>query len=208
MVHQAAGLRRAADIEQLRALERETGARVRLVDAPTQPGRPLRLQVDVRAPASAGFPGDATRGVGLRIETPARYPFERPVVKVETRVFHPNVFANGVVCLGERWLPSEGMDLFVRRVLRLLCYEPAHVNPRSAANAEAATWYLKALARSPGLFPTDRLLAPVAVPGPAPTDTPRVVVTCPACGKGLRLPAGRRGQVACPACHREFEART
>src|SRR5690606_4913428 len=79
-------------------------------------------------------------GVTLRIDLPSRYPFERPVVTVETPIFHPNVFASGVVCQGERWLPGEGFDIFVRRMIGLVTFAPGTVNPASAANRAAAAW--------------------------------------------------------------------
>ena len=90
----------------------------------------------------------------------------------------------------------------MKRVIRLVTFEPGHVNPASAANRAAAAWYLQQRSRSPDAFPTDHLdFASAAAPA-------RVVRHCPACGKGLRLPAGRQGTVACPACSREFEIAT
>lgn len=218
-------LRRAADLERLRALAEHSAGRIELLDAPSVAGRPIRLRLRVRTAASERFPADAIDQLTMRIDTPARYPFERPVVTVEPAVFHPNVFANGVICQGEKWSPSEGMDLFVTRVAKLLSFDPAFVNPHSAANRAAAAWYIEKRKRSPASFPSDRFDTPgaAAAPGrragpaagaaadevtPEQASADRVVRRCPNCAKGLRLPGGRSGTVACPACRHEFAVQT
>jgi hypothetical protein len=115
--------------------------------------------------------------------------------------------------MGAKWLPSEGMDLFVRRVLRLLAFDPLLVNLRSVANHAALAWYQRTLRQQPQAFPSDPQALRVGEQGAgSPTSTSaaagRVVVHCPQCNTGLRLPAGRKGVVACPGCQREFEAQT
>lgn len=212
-------LRRAADLDRLAALARASGGRVRVLDGPTMVGHPIRLHFDVVTAGGPPYPAQSQRGVTLRIDTPARYPFERPVVTVESPVFHPNVFPSGVVCQGQQWLPSEGMDLFVLRIARLLTFDPAFVNPASPANRIAADWYLKLRARSPRSFPSDHIdaAAPAAAAEPAPAPSPaasspssaeRVILACPRCERRLRLPGGRNGIVACPGCGHEFQAST
>ena len=198
-------LRREADLTRLHELAARSGGRLALLEAPTRTGRPIRLAVICRTAGSSDYPQSpqaAQDRVTLRIDLPARYPFERPVFTVESKIFHPNIFVSGVICQGEKWLPGEGLDLLVKRVIRLITFEPGHVNPASAANRVAAAWYLQQRSRTPSLFPTDQVdFAAISTP-------PRVVRRCPDCGKGLRLPAGRQGIVACPACRREFEVRT
>jgi hypothetical protein len=191
-------LRRASDIGRLRALEAASGGRLQVGEADERPGRPIRLQYRCRTAGGDDYPGRAVVGVTLKIDLPARYPFERPVVAVESPIFHPNVFANGVVCQGDCWLPSEGLDLLVQRMIRLAIFEPAHVNPGSPANRLAANWYMEQVVRTPEAFPTDRV----------EWGGERVVRPCPACGQSLRLPAGRRGMVTCPACRRSVEIQT
>lgn len=191
-------LRRAADLESLRALAAASGGRLKLIDAQATPGRPIRLEMRCRTAADQRYPERASVGVTFRIDLPARYPFERPAVSIESPIFHPNVFPSGLVCQGDRWLPSEGLDLLVKRMIRLATFDPGHVNPASPANRPAANWYLAQLARTPEAFPTDRV----------EWEAERVIRPCPACGKSLRLPAGRRGLVHCPACRRDVEVRT
>lgn len=213
-------LRREADMVRLRELAVRSGGRLELLEVSARSGRPFRLGIHCRTAASSDYPRMPQNGVTLRIDLPARYPFERPVLTVETRIFHPNIFASGVICQGDKWLPGEGLDLLVRRIIRLVTFDPAHVNPASAANRAAAAWYLQQRSKSPEAFPTDRIdfgpaamaTAPAsATSSPADSATPpgeRVVRHCPACDKGLRLPAGKHGSVVCPACRREFEITT
>jgi hypothetical protein len=204
----AHALRREADLARLRELAARSGGRIELLETPSRAGRPIRLSIRCRTAASDSYPQAAQEGVTLRIDLPSRYPFERPVLTVESRIFHPNVFASGVVCQGEKWLPGEGLDLVVKRIIRLVTFDPSHVNPASAANRTAAAWYLQQRSRTPQAFPTDRV--DFASSGPAAaTDEPiRVVRRCPACGKGLRLPAGKKGVVTCPACRHDVEVST
>jgi len=214
-------LRREADLVRLRELAAQSAGRLELLEAPARSGLPIRLALRCRTAASSAYPQSRQDGVTLRIDLPSRYPFERPVLTVESRIFHPNIFASGVICQGEKWLAGEGLDLLVKRIARLVTFDPAHVNPASAANRTAAAWYLQQRGRTPEAFPTDRLefaaaagatAAAAASTGTAATAGgaagERVVRRCPSCGKGLRLAAGRRGTVACPACRHEFETTT
>jgi hypothetical protein len=206
-------LRREADLARLRELSAASAGKLELLEAPARPGKAIRLAIHCRTAASNAYPQLTQQGVTLRIDLPARYPFERPVLTVESRIFHPNIFASGVICQGEKWLPGEGLDLLVKRVMRLVTFDAGHVNPASAANRAAAAWYLQQRARTPDAFPTDRLDFLQAPSAGAPAGASqggeqRVVRSCPGCGKGLRLPAGRSGTVACPGCGHEFHVAT
>jgi ubiquitin-protein ligase len=202
-------LRREADLARLRELSAASAGKLELLEATPRPGKPIRVAVHCRTAASSAYPQLIQQGVTMRIDLPARYPFERPVVTVESRIFHPNIFASGVICQGEKWLPGEGLDLLVKRVMRLITFDPGHVNPASAANRAAAAWYLQQRVRTPEAFPTDRLDFLQTPPaGAARSEAQRVVRSCPVCGKGLRLPAGRSGTVACPGCGHEFQVAT
>ncbi|KAJ7632926.1 ubiquitin-conjugating enzyme [Roridomyces roridus] len=82
------------------------------------------------------------------------YPNKPPTVKFLSRMFHPNVYANGELCLDilqNRWSPT-------------LLHDP---NPNSPANAEAAQLYrenmkeyvrrVKATVEESWLHPEDKL---------------------------------------------------
>ena len=203
MASSAHALRREADLARLHELAAQSAGRLELLEDAVRPGRPIRLAVHCRTAASAAYPQAHQAGVRLRIDLPSRYPFERPVLTVESPIFHPNIFASGVICQGDKWLPAEGLDLLLKRIIRLVTFDAGHVNPASAANRAAAAWYQQQRSRTPHAFPTDRLDFMTAAPAPE-----RVLRRCPACGKGLRLPAGRHGLVACPACRHEFDIAT
>jgi hypothetical protein len=194
--------RRDADVERVRALAAASGGSIGIVTLPA-PGRPrFVLDLFYATAGSPQYPQARQPSSRVAIELAVRHPFAPPVTTVLTPVFHPHVFASGVVCIGAKWIASEGMDLFVRRLARLLAFDPLLMNAQSIANGAAQAWYALALARHPQAFPTDAAALALAEP---PT---RVLRTCPRCAATLRLPTGRRGTVACPKCHYEFEAET
>jgi hypothetical protein len=194
--------RRDADVERVRALAAASGGRIGIVTLPL-PGRSrFVLDLGYATVSSPQYPQVRQPSSRVSIELAARHPFAPPVTTVLTPVFHPHVFASGVVCIGAKWIPGEGMDLFVRRVVRLLAFDPLLMNPQSIANGAAQAWYAVALARHPTAFPTDAAALALAEP---PT---RVLRACPRCAATLRLPTGRRGTVACPKCGAEFDAVT
>ena len=216
-------LRRQADVERLQALAASSGGRLSIIEAKASGGSPIRIEVQCRSVPSAAFPAQTAERVRLRINLPARYPFERPTVTIESPIFHPNVFTSGVVCQGDRWIASEGIDLLVQRMIRLVTFDPAHVNPGSAANRSAADWYLRQRSAAPALFPTDRLsfeataASAAAASSASGTSTStaastaaaaRVLRHCPHCQQAMRLPAGRQGTVSCPGCRRDFKVTT
>lgn len=68
------------------------------------------------------------------------YPNKPPTVKFLSRMFHPNVYANGELCLDilqNRWSPTYDVAAILTSIQSLL-HDP---NPNSPANAEAAQLY-------------------------------------------------------------------
>lgn len=206
-------VRRAADLARLRALAQTSAGKISVL----QDSRPDRYIVELRylTAGSRDYPRVKQPASRVVIDLGARYPFQPPAASVVTPIFHPNVFSSGLVCLGAKWLPSEGMDLFVQRIARLLTFDPLLLNLQSAANGEAMHWYRRTAQAHPAAFPSDRVELDVA-DGPNPrvqwtsaAPAPdRVLVPCPHCAATLRLPAGKRGTVHCPKCAREFDAAT
>ena len=209
-------LRLETDVERVRALARAHAGRIELVSVPA--GASQALVADLRYPTarSRAYPAEVETRIRLRVALPSRYPFVPPVASVETPVYHPNVFPSGLVCLGTKWLPSEGLDLFLKRVIRLLTFDPLLVNVASPANRDAASWYQSARRRHPGAFPTCEV--GFATTGErrrervgwrdAAQGAGRSLRHCPGCARELALPAGRRGTVRCPACGQRFETET
>lgn len=68
------------------------------------------------------------------------YPNVAPQVKFLTKVFHPNVYKDGSICLDilkEQWSPVFDVSAILTSIQSLFC-DP---NPKSPANAEAARLY-------------------------------------------------------------------
>jgi hypothetical protein len=195
--------RREIDVERVRALAVASAGRIGVVALPVA-GRPrFVLDFDYTTVGSPAYPRERQASSRIAIDLAPRHPFQPPLTTVLTPIFHPHVFSSGVVCIGARWLPGEGMDLFVQRVVRLLAFDPLLMNPHSIANAAANTWYRSALQRHPQAFPTDA--AAIAWQARGAPGSGRVIRHCPHCDAPLRLPSGRSGTVECPRCTRDFE---
>lgn len=210
-------IRLDADHARLRALAAASGGMIELVSGPTPALPQADLELRYAMARSERYPLDVTRDNRLRIALPARYPFQPPVATVLSPVWHPNVFPAGVICLGTRWLASEGLDLFVQRLARLLTFDSLLVNTASPANPAAANWYERVRRQRPESFPSDRPRFAASTPGAGRSrvgwretaaDDGRVTRGCPSCGRSLRLPAGRSGRVRCPGCGAAFETST
>ncbi|CAH8257639.1 unnamed protein product [Arabidopsis lyrata] len=65
------------------------------------------------------------------------YPNKPPTVRFVTRMFHPNIYADGSICLDilqNQWSPIYDVAAILTSIQSLLC-DP---NPNSPANSEAA----------------------------------------------------------------------
>lgn len=206
----ALAVRVAADTARLHGLVARAGGRISLVATPGATNSRFLLDLRYATAPSAAYPGARQSFVRLAIDLSARYPFQPPIATITTPIFHPNVFESGVVCQGTKWLPSEGMDLFVRRIAKLVTFDPLLVNAQSAANGAAMRWYVRAVREHPNAFPTDRVdivLAEEERPK-VQWQGERVIRACPKCATKLRLPAGHEGTVTCPQCGEKFDTRT
>ncbi|CAL5970436.1 Ubiquitin-conjugating_enzyme E2 [Hexamita inflata] len=78
----------------------------------------------------------------LSIDFSADYPTRPPTFKFLTKIFHPNVYATGDICLDilkEKWSPAYDVCSVLVSIQNLLT-DP---NPQSPANAEAANLYVR-----------------------------------------------------------------
>jgi ubiquitin-protein ligase len=90
----------------------------------------------------------------LKVTFDQAYPFKAPIAHIfhESHLkayWHPNVFNSGLICTGAQWLNSEGFDVYFRRIMRLLNFDPLLVNLASAANGPAAQWYRQTMLARP-----------------------------------------------------------
>ena len=210
--------RREEDVAKLKALELATHGRIRVVGHSGSPISKISLKFLVRTAADDKYPTKTISEVDGAIQLGARYPFEEPAVSISTKVFNPNIYTSGRVCLGSKWIATEYLDLLAQRLFKILAFDEGIINTSSAANGEAARWYIRARASRPGDFPSDSLLTSGGTQKPTmswtdkstvtSTAIERVVVACPHCRANLRIPAGKTGSVACPSCNKSFRART
>lgn len=73
----------------------------------------------------------------LRLEFTEDYPNKAPRVRFENSIFHPNVYADGKICLdilSNQWSPIYDISAILTSIQSLLC-DP---NPNSPANGDAA----------------------------------------------------------------------
>ncbi|KAH0850405.1 hypothetical protein HID58_095562, partial [Brassica napus] len=73
----------------------------------------------------------------LTLQFTEDYPNKPPVVRFVSRMFHPNIYADGSICLDilqNQWSPIYDVSAILTSIQSLLC-DP---NPNSPANSEAA----------------------------------------------------------------------
>jgi ubiquitin-conjugating enzyme E2 A len=79
----------------------------------------------------------------LKVKFPAQYPMSPPDVQFTGVIpFHPNVYANGKICLDllqHNWSAAYGIDAIITSIQTLLVTP----NPNSPANATAAEIFTK-----------------------------------------------------------------
>ena len=203
--------RRDEDVRRLYALEGQYRGMLGVLEVDGRPPRRVRLRLAIPTARRAVFPLDRHTVSELVIELPEAYPLQEPRLTITTPVFNPNVYASGLVCHGMTWMPTEGLDLLVVRVMRLLALDPAIVNLRSAANGLAAAWYRMVIGQHPHAFPSVAIEAPHRAERPtvawrAAADVPaKRLVECTGCDVKLRVDAGKSGTVACPRCGARVE---
>ena len=90
----------------------------------------------------------------LEVNLTLGYPRRAPQCRMLTPVFHPN-FDDSMVCIGDFWAASEGLDDLIIRIGRMIAYQ--EYNTKSPLNGLAAKW----AAQNRNLLPVDpRPLAP------------------------------------------------
>jgi ubiquitin-protein ligase len=114
----------------------------------------------------------------LEVNLSLGYPRRAPQCRMLTPVFHPN-FDDAMVCIGDFWAASEGLDDLVIRIGRMITYQ--EYNTKSPLNGLAAKW----AAQNSSLLPIDpRNISPPAAqssvaPSPLPALASQETATAP-----------------------------
>jgi len=119
------------------------------------PAEIYRFTLNLRGLYVAGAGEILERDVHLlEVNLTLGYPRRAPQCRMLTPVFHPN-FDDAMVCIGDFWAASEGLDDLVIRIGRMIAYQ--EYNTKSPLNGLAAKW----AAQNPHLLPVDaRAIAP------------------------------------------------
>src|SRR6266404_5861687 len=103
----------------------------------------------------------------LEVNLSLGYPRRAPQCRMLTPVFHPN-FDDAMVCIGDFWAASEGLDDLIIRIGRMITYQ--EYNTKSPLNGIAARW----AAQNAHLLPVDsRAVAPPLDGAPADAVPPQ-----------------------------------
>jgi tetratricopeptide (TPR) repeat protein len=114
----------------------------------------------------------------LEVNLTLGYPRRAPQCRMLTPVFHPN-FDDSMVCIGDFWAASEGLDQLIIRIGRMISYQ--EYNTKSPLNGLAAKW----AAQNSHLLPIDsRPVAPPLTgapraPSPEESEKPALAHTGP-----------------------------
>jgi len=118
----------------------------------------------------------------LEVNLTLGYPRRAPQCRMLTPIFHPN-FDDSMVCIGDFWAASEGLDDLIIRIGRMITYQ--EYNTKSPLNGLAAKW----AAQNARLLPIDP--RPVAPPFKEAANTETAnpeMATAPAEAPGVQAP--------------------
>ena len=150
--------RRNQDLVKIQVLARQSEDKIRLVKTDGRPIHTIVVQLRYRTVGNRNYPSEVMSTTNLTISLSARYPIQEPVASLSPTVYHPNIWASGKICLGNKWLATEGLDLLVRRIIQIIVFDPTLINEGSPANPDALSWYRNAKRSMPSAFPTDSAL--------------------------------------------------
>jgi len=142
------------DIKKIKQLQGEYPSIIDSVQVHSQNDHAIRILLNIPTAQDSDYPRNIQKSSDIRIELTARYPFDAPKVSVKSPIWNPNIYESGLICLGNKWLPTQGLELLVLRVMQILALDPLIINTSSPAHREANSWYLHVKSQNPRLFPT------------------------------------------------------
>ena len=99
----------------------------------------MRCEAIIFGPDDTEWEGGVFR---LLVEFGEKFPSEPPKVRFLTKMFHPNIYADGAICLDilqNQWSPIYDISAILTSIQSLLT-DP---NPQSPANSEASKLYVE-----------------------------------------------------------------
>jgi ubiquitin-protein ligase len=198
------------DLRKLDELSKSTGGRIKVK---SRSGNPVnRIVVDIEYPTapSQEYPKKIQKITEVRIDLLSRYPFQEPSATITTPIYHPNVYGSGKICFGKKWLPTQGLDLLIKRVVQIVTFDSTVLNEESPANGLALRWYRETIKKFPEAFPTDRLIVKedpkkgMSWNNVDAEISQKAIIKCPKCRGSMKVPVGRKLNVNCPACSHQF----
>ena len=82
----------------------------------------------------------------LRMNFKADYPQKPPEVRFQSKVFHPNIFPDGQICLdllSSGWSPSYDVSTILLAIQSLLAEPDTHSTPEGGANPDAEALFVR-----------------------------------------------------------------
>ena len=207
--------RREEDIKKLKKLAEEHPGVINILDISGNPISCIRLRIRLRTAANSDYPQQVQEFTDIRIDLSSDYPRIEPKATVLTKVWNPNIYASGQICMGSKWMVTEFLDQYVYRIMQILVYDPLIINADNPANTEARNWYKDMKRRSARFFPTVMLSElkrvasrPIISWRNLGTSDAKSIINCPKCNTSLRVVTGHRLKVTCPNCNYIFEIKT
>lgn len=203
--------RREEDVKKIEKIASQYQGIIELLGVTGNPISNIRLRLNVPTAKNQNYPDEVQKYSDIKVSLTARYPFEPPKVEVLTPVWNPNIYTSGVICLGTKWLPTQGLDLLLLRIIQLLAYDSLIINTQSPANSQACSWYMQTKNRYPTCFPTFQINTMrkkqdtgikwknIQVEGQR-----MIIISCSKCSQRLRIPEGKPGRYTCPSCKNSF----
>ncbi|NCQ69034.1 MAG: hypothetical protein GPJ27_22695 [Microcystis aeruginosa L111-01] len=138
------------DLRQVSELIANSGGSLKLISKTGNP--PYEYVIEYRCKGIETVNGNNpvyrnTHQVKIILGT--NYPREKPDAKFLTSIFHPNVFSNQNVCLGNYWTPGETVTELILRIGKIIQYSKDVLNLKSPANGTAKTWASNNMSRFP-----------------------------------------------------------
>lgn len=199
------------DLRKLKQLEHSSGNKVRILSQSGNPVNKIIVALSYTTAPNRNFPTAVQKETQVVINLLSRYPFSEPNATITTPVFHPNVYDSGKICFGTKWLPTEGLDLLVKRIIKIITFDPNILSESSPANSGALSWYRNAKSKHPNSFPTDsadlektQQKPKVSWTNVDQAQSEKKIVACPNCKTRLRVTSGKSGNVICPRCSNRF----